>query len=492
MPTIAQVTERPLSGLNSIDALISSGVPWNFIGRDTIRYSFAAPPVASRTGEILDTGSIFAFNAAQATQVRSLLGYITQLTGIRFDEWAAGEQADLHFGNARLFGGYTSQTMTAYNYFTQDGQVIDLKVDAWIYLDAFEEAFDNLSPTPGGVAYETLLHEFGHALGLKHPFDGPQQLTVGSGPGQDNSATTLMSYNEVGGPYAQYGAYDVAALAWLYGRDGLGGHYGVGAPGRMLMGGVGDDTLQGGAGADIALYSGARASYAVAKAASGFAVTDKSGLTGTDTLAGIERIQFSDVSVNLTAGQVAATIGTAQLDSLVELYIAYLNRTPDSDGMVYWIGHLKAGMSLDQIGELFYSAAVSFGNLTGYRADSTTTEFIYRIYNNVLGRPEPDADGLQYWSVKLSKGEETRGSLVGAILHDAHAFKGDLQWGWVADLLDNKLAVGKLAAIDKGLVYNTPTDSITHGMAIAQAVTPFSIDAAVALIGVHDGLDLLP
>jgi hypothetical protein len=492
MPTISQVTDRPLSGLNHIDALIGDGVPWNFIGRDTIHYSFASPVIAAGTGDVLDTASISAFNAAQATQVRSILAYITTLTGVRFEEWAAGDQADLHFGNARLFDGYTSQTMTRFSYTSQGTQAVNLKVDAWVYLDAFTEAFDNQSPSPGGVAYETLLHELGHVLGLKHSFEGPQQLAAGSSLGQDNTGTTLMSYNEVGGPYDQYGRYDVAALAWIYGRDGLGGNYGVGTPGKMLMGSVGNDSLQGGAGADIALYSGARASYAVSKASGGYAVADKTGVVGTDSLAAIERIQFDDMSVNLTAGNVAGSISTAQLNSLVELYIAYLNRTPDADGMVHWIGKLKAGQSLDQIGQQFYESAVFFGNLTGYSATSTNTDFVKKVYSNVLGRDNPDTQGVNFWSAKLASGEETRGSLVSDMLISAHSFKGRTDYGWVADLLDNKIAVGKLVAIDKGLVYNAAADNITHGMAIVDAITPSSTTAAVALIGVSDGLDLLP
>ncbi len=492
MTTIAQVTDRPLSGLHHIDSLIGSGVPWNFIGRDTIHYSFASPTVASGTGDILDTASVSAFNAAQATQVRSILAYITTLTGIRFDEWAAGDQADLHFGNAQLFGGYTSQTMTRFSYTSQGAQALDLKVDAWVYLDAFSEAFDNQSPTPGGIGYETLLHELGHALGLKHSFEGPQQLSPGAGLGQDNTGTTLMSYNEVGGPYAQYAPYDIAAFAWLYGGDGLGGNYGVGTPGRMLAGSFGNDALQGGAGADIALYSGGRASYALGKTSGGYTVTDQTGLVGTDSLAAIERIQFDDMSVNLTVGNVAASISAAQLNSLVELYIAYLNRTPDADGMVHWIGKLKAGQSLDQIGQQFYESAVFFGNLTGYSASSTNTDFVKKVYSNVLGRDNPDAEGVNFWSLKLASGAETRGSLVSEMLTSAHSFKGRTDFGWVADLLDNKIAVGRLVAIDMGLVYNTADANITQGMAIADAITPFSTTAAVALIGVQDGLDLLP
>ena len=490
MATIAQVTDRPLSGLNHIDALIGS-VPWNFIGRDTITYSFAPPPAGPVDG-ILNPQTVTAFNQAQATQVRAILGYISQLTGIRFQEWAVGDQADLHFGNAQLFDGYTSQTVTSLSYASQGGQAVGTRVNAWIYLDAYAEVYDNQAPAPGGIGYESLLHELGHVLGLKHPFEGAQQLAPGDGPGQDNTATTLMSYNDLGAPRTEFSAYDVAALTWLYGADGLGARYGVGAPGEALMGGYDNDWLQGGAGTDKAVYTGTRAGHIVAKAGTAFTVTDTSGRFGSDSLVDMERIEFSDKSVNLTVGRAASGIGTVQLDSLVELYIAYLNRTPDADGMVHWIGQLKAGQSLETIGQQFYDSAVVFSDLTGYRADSTNTEFVYRIYDNVLGRDNPDAQGVAFWTQALNEGRETRGTLVAEMLGSAHSFKGRADYGWVADLLDNKIAVGKHFAVDSGLVFNSAQDNITQGMAIVEAITPESITTAISLIGVYDGLDLLP
>lgn len=490
MATIAQVTDRPLSGLNHIDALLGS-VPWNFIGRDTITYSFALPPAAAAAGGILNPATITAFNPAQATQVRAILAYITQLTGVRFAEWAAGDQADLHFGNAQLFDGYTSQNLTSASYVSQGGQALNLKVDAWVYLDAFNEAYDNQSPTPGGDGYHSLLHELGHVLGLKHSFEGPQQLLPGNEPGQDNTGTTVMSANDLAGPLTQFAPYDRAALAWLYGGDGLGGAYGVGTLGKMLIGGFDNDFLQGGAGTDIAVYSGTRAAHLVAKAGAGYTVMDRTGTVGVDTLAGIERIQFSDRSVNLTVGTAAAGIGTVELNSLVELYIAYLNRTPDADGMVHWIGQFKAGQSLAQIGQQFYDSAVFFSDLTGYSAGSTHTEFVLRVYDNVLGRDNPDAEGVAFWTQALTEGRETRGTLVAEMLGSAHSFKGRTDFGWVADLLDNKIAVGKYVAVDNGLVYNNAQDNITQGMAIAAAITPLSTSAAISLVGVSDGLDLL-
>jgi Ca2+-binding RTX toxin-like protein len=59
---------------------------------------------------------------------------------------------------------------------------------------------------PGGLGFDTLLHEFGHGLGLAHPFDGGGAATVMTGVldtydawgygYQNQGAYTIMSYND--------------------------------------------------------------------------------------------------------------------------------------------------------------------------------------------------------------------------------------------------------------------------------------------------------
>lgn len=111
--------------------------------------------------------------------------------------------------------------------------------------------------------------------------------------------------------------------------------------------------------------------------------------------------------------------------------------------------------------------------------------FVNKVYQNVLGRAEgADAEGLAFWSSSLADGSSSRGALVKSILQSAHTYKGDAQWGWVANLLDNKARVADLFSVQMGLGYTTREESITKGMEIAQAVTATDTAVALNLIGV--------
>lgn len=69
-----------------------------------------------------------------------------------------------------------------------------------------------------------------------------------------------------------------------------------------LVGGAGNDSHRGGYGLDLAVFSGAKAGYTIAKSGSVIEVTDTTaanGDDGIDSLAGIERIQFGDFEIGV-------------------------------------------------------------------------------------------------------------------------------------------------------------------------------------------------
>lgn len=262
----------------------------------------------------------------------------------------------------------------------------------------------------------------------------------------------------------------------------------TGTPGDdTFTNGAGNDTFDGAAGIDKVVYSDNLASYTVTKTAGGYSVHDKVG-HGTDSVANVEALWFADKNINLTVQARAAGASGADVERLAELYVAFFNRVPDADGMAFWIGQLSAGQPLDQIADIFYNAGVQYSNLTGFSANMSHGDFVNVVYRNVLGRVDgADPGGLAHWSGLLESGAASRGTLVSTILTSAHSFKGDPTWGWVPDLLDNKLAVANTFAIQWGLNYNTPSESISQGMAIAAAVTPAATDVALSLIGVTSG-----
>ncbi|GGC96317.1 M64 family metallopeptidase [Undibacterium terreum] len=281
--------------------------------------------------------------------------------------------------------------------------------------------------------------------------------------------------------------YSVAASNSMLRMDGSNNLISIDAPqsamGIYVDGGAGSDTLQ----FNAKLGDLASATAYLGKLASGTVL-----IGGKDTphwaATNVEKLQFSDYTVNLGVQADAHSISTAQLHSLEELYVAYFNRMPDADGLDYWITQLKGGMSIKQIGDAFYSAATQFPAQTGFTDSLSNADFVNLIYKNTLGRPQgADQTGLDYWVGNLVSGAYTHGSLVAAILSGAHTYKGDATWGWVANLLDNKVTVADKFAVEWGLGYLTPEASIVNGMAIAGAVTATDIQAAIKLIGIADG-----
>ena len=79
--------------------------------------------------------------------------------------------------------------------------------------------------TPGSYQFLTILHELGHALGLKHPFEGAVTLDAA----YDNYSYTIMSYSvKVGGSVSSVSAdfypttpqyFDLLAMETLYGQS---------------------------------------------------------------------------------------------------------------------------------------------------------------------------------------------------------------------------------------------------------------------------------
>lgn len=233
------------------------------------------------------------------------------------------------------------------------------------------------------------------------------------------------------------------------------------------------------------VIDGLRADFILKKSSQGIVLVDKN-TSIEKAYSGFPILRFKDSTVDTAMITKLQGLSDKDVNSLLELYVAFFNRVPDSQGLAYWAGKLKQGATIDQIAASFYEAAVLYPELTGYTSGMSNTAFIQIIYRNVLGRQTVDQAGLDYWNAELSSGRSTRARLVWTILNAAHTFKNDATYGAVADLLDRKIEVARYVAIDEGVSYTTDADNIRKGMEIAKAVTPSDSSTAKFSLGFSD------
>lgn len=186
-------------------------------------------------------------------------------------------------------------------------------------------------------------------------------------------------------------------IAGLAGNDVIFG----GAGHDRLIGGPGNDELDGGLGRDVAVFSLERASYAIQRDQDGTVVVHAlGGNEGTDRLTAVERLEFSD--------------GTIALDDqgpggqAYRMYQAAFDRSPDLDGLSFWIHALDAG--LVDLGWMANVFAHSAEFLATYGA-LDSPGFVSRLYANVLHRAG-DAGGQAFWQAELDSGRRTMGQVL--------------------------------------------------------------------------------
>lgn len=159
-------------------------------------------------------------------------------------------------------------------------------------------------------------------------------------------------------------------------------------------------------------------------------------------------------------------INQTDRNSIIELYIAFFNRVPEANGLSYWADKFEQGMTMPQMADAFYQAAVSYADLTGFSSLMTSGEFVRAIYANTLGRygtKAPSKTEVDYWSVQIDNQTTTRSDLIKTMLAQAKAYKGDPTWGYVADMIEAKTNAGVEHAVTLAMNYTSAQDAIVRG-----------------------------
>ena len=178
-------------------------------------------------------------------------------------------------------------------------------------------------------------------------------------------------------------------IAGLYGDD-------------LLRGGGGNDYVDGGPNFDVAQYLGQRASFNVGRSGANWAVTDRTGKEGADTLVQVERVQFADgwVALDTAPGQSANKAAIA-LRAL--LGPASLRDTEGTGAALY---AFDKGMPLQD----FIAAVVAQPQFTRLAGSASNADFVRFVYHNVVGAYPGPAEQAYYVNL-LDTGQFTKASL---------------------------------------------------------------------------------
>ena len=165
-------------------------------------YTYAFPTVAPDYAASESISNVTVFTPAQQTFTRAMLAYISTLVDLRFVETSYVKGS-----NTIAYANSTLTNMAGFSYYPHASSI-----GSDVYIDSGNPAFQ--TPTDGKYSSYLFVHETGHALGLKHPFEGVKQLdTV-----EDNAHLTVMAYDPSSADmHMKYGDLDIAALQYLYG-----------------------------------------------------------------------------------------------------------------------------------------------------------------------------------------------------------------------------------------------------------------------------------
>jgi hypothetical protein len=213
MPTTA--TYKPTGNIYTDSVL--SGVKW---AASQLTFSFPANAsyYGSRYGNGEPSNNFEAFTPAQQSATRAVLQHYSSVINVKFIEVTetSKQHGDLRYAE-------TDAVKTAWAYYPSTSATGG---DAWF--NNSSNWYDN--PTKGNYGYFTIMHETGHAMGLKHTHEARGSFPTMPSD-RDSIEYSVMSYKSYVGSTKGYYTneqwsypqslmmYDIAALQNLYGAN---------------------------------------------------------------------------------------------------------------------------------------------------------------------------------------------------------------------------------------------------------------------------------
>ena len=217
----------PAKFISALRYPASNRFAWNDTDGEpaSVSYRFMPSPEGQNIGFGDPAVGFRPFGARERDDVKRVFQSVSSQVDIKFHAVGVDENADINFGMFQIGANYEGYAWGT-SYF-QDG-TFKIRMDVFVH-----RAYNS-----GSEAFLLLHHEIGHALGLKHPFEGNPRLSPREMP------VSIMSYDyDITGN--QFSFFEIAALQSIYGpaKRKLGNDTYAFVGQRLLWDGGGIDTI---------------------------------------------------------------------------------------------------------------------------------------------------------------------------------------------------------------------------------------------------------
>lgn len=180
----------------------------------SVSYSFPAAtgaywsPVSYGPGDEPYDPAYGALNADQMAAFDVAIFLWSRLINLnvgKVDEVIDGGPGNIRVAFTDVDAQVDDDTTAAYAYYppAPGADIAGYPGDIWI-----DDSYKTADPSPGTFFFDILLHELGHAFGLKHPFEGAAMLPAEF----DNTRYTVMSYTDFADSTLRYFVLDGSSL----------------------------------------------------------------------------------------------------------------------------------------------------------------------------------------------------------------------------------------------------------------------------------------
>jgi len=187
-----------------------------------------------------DRPGFTALTEAHKVHARAALDVWAQQSGIAFVEVPASVGGQIRFCMYDMTSVLNSVGIQASGFAYYPDETAIERLGGDIYLNANYYAADAATLAPGMRGFSIMIHEVGHAIGFKHPFEGTPAID----PAHDNGTYTVMSYARPNST-TTLGSVDIEASHYYYGAVDFAYHWSAATLTLTQTGTVGADWMHG-------------------------------------------------------------------------------------------------------------------------------------------------------------------------------------------------------------------------------------------------------